>query len=106
MQMARSASRAGSPSRSAVETATTVSRPSCWQARMTRTAISPRLAIRTRRSVLAVSGPGAVVIAGLATGGPDHEQHLVVLDELGVGGAELDDLAGQRSGHRVHQLHD
>jgi hypothetical protein len=48
MQTARVAMRAARLSRSAVETATTLSMPSRSQARTTRTAISPRLATRIR----------------------------------------------------------
>ena len=49
MQTVRSASRAGSESRSASEAASTVSIPRLRQVRMIRTAISPRLAMRMRR---------------------------------------------------------
>src|SRR3712207_5853096 len=47
MQTVSSASWTASESRSATEWATTVWTPSSWQARMMRTAISPRFAIRT-----------------------------------------------------------
>src|SRR3954464_11633855 len=101
----RSASRAASPSRSAVEVTTTVSMPSARQARTIRTAISPRLATSTRRTgVRAGAGGGAVT--GLVIVRTDPEQHLVVLDHLGVAGADLDDLARRRCDDRVHQLHD
>src|SRR4051794_33823111 len=103
MQTARSASRAASPSRSAVEVTTTVSMPSARQARMIRTAISPRLATSTRRTGVR-AGDGAVT--GLVIVRTDPEQHLVVLDHLGVAGADLDDLARRRCDDRVHQLHD
>ena len=51
MQIVRLASRAGRLSRSASETARTVSIPNAWHARIIRTAISPRLAIKTREIV-------------------------------------------------------
>src|SRR3954452_24748331 len=102
MQTARSASRAASPSRSTVETTTTVSMPRARQARTTRTAISPRLATSTRRMVVRT---GASTV-GVSLTGPDPEQHLLVLDHLGVAGADLHDLSGHRCDHRVHQLHD
>ena len=47
MQMASSAKRTWSDSASAVEWTATVERPSSLQARITRSAISPRLAMRT-----------------------------------------------------------
>src|SRR6476646_7723323 len=105
MHTARSANRAAMPSRSTVETTTTVSIPRIRQARTTRTAISPRLATSTRRIGLGTTGPGATA-AGLAIGGPDPEQHLLVLDHLGVGRADLHNLPCRGGDNRVHQLHD
>src|SRR6478736_2085206 len=52
MHTARFASRAAMLSRSASETAATVSMPRLWQARIMRTAISPRLATKTRVTLL------------------------------------------------------
>src|SRR3954468_20481215 len=51
MQTARSASFTQAPSRSTVEYTATASTPSSWQARITRTAISPRFATRTRPNI-------------------------------------------------------
>src|SRR4051794_38096724 len=51
MHTARSASRTHEPSRSMVEYTATASTPSSWQARITRTAISPRFATRTRPNI-------------------------------------------------------
>src|SRR4051812_13444628 len=105
MHTARSASRAASPSRSTVETTTTVSIPSARHARTTRTAISPRLATRTRW-IGVRTGASSTTDAGSAIAGPDPEQHLFVLDQRGVLGADLDDLARGGRDDRVHQLHD
>src|SRR5687768_7073457 len=55
MQTARSASRTASESRSASEYTWTVSMPASRQLRLMRTAISPRLAMRTRRIGLPIS---------------------------------------------------
>ena len=49
--MVVSARRAGTESASSAATVSTVSMPSRRQVRMTRTAISPRLAISTRRRI-------------------------------------------------------
>src|SRR5215203_6413902 len=109
MHTARSASRAASPPRSAVDVTTTASMPSARQARTTRTAISPRLAMRTRRTGVRPGARAALArlcTAGLAIVRTDPEQHLLVLDHLGVLRAHRDDLAGDRRDDRVHQLHD
>jgi hypothetical protein len=51
MRIVWSASLAGTASASASETASTASMPRRWQVRITRTAISPRLATSTRRMI-------------------------------------------------------
>ena len=53
----RSASLAGTEPRSASEAASTASMPSRWQATRTRTAISPRLATRMRRTIAGYPAP-------------------------------------------------
>src|SRR5437868_2961991 len=58
MRTARSASRTCSASSSAVEYTATASMPSSCSARMTRTAISPRFATRTRVNTRRVYGRG------------------------------------------------
>src|SRR5579863_4699602 len=93
MQTVRSASCAASPSRSASEAPTTHSRPSRRQARTIRTAISPRLAMKTLESA------GTPLLR-------HAKQRLPVLDESGVLGADLDDRPGDPGGDRVHHLHD
>src|SRR5690348_12824195 len=94
MQTTRSASFAGTLSRSAAEVASTVSIPSLRQVRMMRAAISPRLAIRIRR--IAIAQPSLA----------DAQQGLAVLDEGSVSGKDLGDLTANAGPYRVHQLHD
>src|SRR5207248_1047528 len=55
MQTVWSASRAPSESRSASECASTASMPSSWQARIMRTAISPRLATSMRLILMGIA---------------------------------------------------
>src|SRR5215208_1802004 len=83
MQIASSASCAGSESRSASEYATTASTPSVLQALRIRSAISPRLAMRMRRNISA-SRPSARLRGG---GELDPDQLLPVFDR----GAALDE---------------
>src|SRR5487761_2400870 len=74
--------------RSAVECTATVLMPSAWQARSTRRAISPRLAIRTFSSMSA-----------------DHEQRFVELDRLAVLGQDRHHGAGDVGLDLVEHLH-
>src|SRR6185503_13394433 len=90
MHTTRSASCAPRLSRSASETASTASISSSKQARMMRTAISPRLATSRRFSGI---------------GSADHDKRLPVLDRLAVLGHDRPDLAGHGRDHVVHQLH-
>src|SRR5689334_3877032 len=90
MHTTRSASCAPRLSRSASDTASTASIPSSKQARMMRTAISPRFATSTRFSGI---------------GSADHDERLPVLDRLAVLGPDRLDLARDRRDHGVHQLH-
>src|SRR5580658_10714385 len=66
--------------------------PSSLQALMTRSAISPRLAIKTLRNMGNLRGP-------------NRKQGLAVLDGLAVVHQALDDLAGSVGFNLVHQLH-
>src|ERR1700678_3318629 len=66
--------------------------PSSLQALMMRSAISPRLAIRTLRNM------GNL-------GGPNRKQRLAVLDGLAVVHQALDDLTGSVGFNLIHQLH-
>src|ERR1700733_3520369 len=96
MQITRSASCAPRLSRSASETASTASMRSSKQARMMRTAISPRFATSTR---------SGTAIGGSAFGIDDAEQ-LAVLDRLAVGRQDRLDGAIHRRDDMIHELHD
>src|SRR5688572_30678796 len=91
MQTASSANFTCSASLSAVECTATVCRPISRQARITRSAISPRLAIRTFLNM-----------AGL---GRDLEERLTVLDRCTVLDEDSDHGAGNVGLDLVHQLH-
>src|SRR5688572_15485187 len=96
MQTTRSASWAPRLWRSASETASTVSMPSSKQALIRRTAISPRLAMRTRRSL-------SIARSGLRVHDDDRLPELhgrAVLD------GNLGDDAVDRRDDVVHELHD
>src|SRR5687767_4357301 len=90
-----SAKRTCSAFASTVECTATVAMPSSRQARITRRAISPRLAIRT---FLNTAGPGA--LRGL-----DAEERLTELHRLPVLREDLGDLPGDVRLDLVHQLH-
>src|SRR3712207_5043499 len=90
MQIASSASRTCIASASAVEWTATVLMPISWHARWMRSAISPRLAIRTF----------SIFIDSL-----DDDERLIVFDRLRVLHEDLNDLAGARRGDRIHHLH-
>src|SRR6185436_6735717 len=89
MQIASSASRTCIASVSAVEWTATVLMPISWQARWMRSAISPRLAIRTFWIAILL----------------DDDQRLIELHRLGVLDQDLLDGAGLGRGDRVHHLH-
>src|SRR5579883_275928 len=75
--------------RSTVECTATVFIPSVWQARSTRRAISPRLAIRTLSSMAST----------------DHEQRLIEFDRLAVLGHNRQHRAGHVRFDLVEHLH-
>src|ERR1051326_3895738 len=75
----------------------TVSTPRARQAWITRSAISPRLATKTRETLMLFFG---------LTGGGDDEQGLADLDELAVLPEGFDDLAADARLHRVEDFHD
>src|SRR5690606_24069174 len=77
--------------RSTVEWTATVRMPIAWQARSTRNAISPRLAMTTLSSIVRTS--------------VDHEQRLVELDRLGVLAQDRDHGARDVGLDRVEHLH-
>src|SRR4028119_805657 len=76
--------------------------PSSRQARMIRSAISPRLAMRTLPIIYAPSPSASTGSRGV---GPEAEKRLVVLDAARVLGQNLDDLAGDVGDDLVHHLH-
>src|SRR4051812_3521714 len=91
MQTASSANLTWSAPVSASEWTATVRMPSARQARRTRMAISPRLAMRTfLNKALALANP---------------EQLLAELDRLAVLGEDLDDRARDVGLDLVHELH-
>src|SRR5258708_24066009 len=95
MQTLSSASRTCMASASAVECTATVGMPSSWQARSTRSAISPRLAMR--------------ILSNIVRGWPrlslDDDERLAELDRLAV--LDQDLRHGARAGRRylIHGLH-
>src|SRR3954465_10106601 len=90
MQTSSSANRTCSEFSSASEYTATVLIPSSRQAQMTRSAISPRLAMRIFLNM---------------SGGPDREQPLAVLHRLAVLHVGVDDLAVVLGRDLVHQFH-
>src|SRR3954463_13722056 len=97
MQTDSSAKRTCSASASAVECTATVAMPSSRHARMTRSAISPRLAIRIFLNTAAPLRP--------ASGRPDAEERLAELHRLAVLRQDLDDPPRLVGLDLVHQLH-
>src|SRR6266851_3447104 len=94
MQTVSSARRTCIAFASAVECTATVLIPSSWQARWTRSAISPRLAISTFSN-----------IAGFDRRSLDPHQRGAVFDRLGILDKNLGDPAGARRADLVHHLH-
>src|SRR5438132_12075853 len=94
MQTLSSASRTCIASASAVECTATVAMPSSLQARSTRSAISPRLAIRILSNIATLGGPSF-----------DDHQRRAVLDRLGVVEQDLRHGPGARRLNLVHGLH-
>src|SRR5687768_11843492 len=98
MHTASSAKRTCSAPASTSECTATVAIPSSRQARITRIAISPRLAIKTFLNIAAV--PGRRRSAPL-----ELEELLAELDAAGVLHQDFQDRAGQFALDLVHQLH-
>src|ERR1700691_5218422 len=88
MQTLSSASRTCMASASAVEWTATVGIPSSLHARRTRSAISPRLAIR--------------ILSNISL---DDHQRLAVFDRLAILDQDLNDFPRARSGDLVHGFH-
>src|SRR5262252_2081667 len=95
MQTLSSAKRTCIASSSAVECTATVAMPSSLQARSTRSAISPRLAMRILSNILAGSGLASF---------DDHER-LAVFHRLAVVDEDLDHGSWPRRRDLVHRLH-
>src|ERR1700685_992033 len=91
MQTLSSARRTCMASSSAVEWTATVRMPSSLQARSTRSAISPRLAVR--------------ILANIEAPLLDDHQRLAIFDRLAVSDKNLDHCAGARRRDLVHRLH-
>src|SRR5581483_1248503 len=92
MHTLSSASRTCMASASAVEWTATVATPSSLQARSTRSAISPRLAMRILSNIRVLTRF-------------DHRQRLAIFDRLAVLDQNGDHRAGARGGNLVHGLH-
>src|SRR5580700_3762821 len=90
MQTLSSARRTCMASSSAVEWTATVGMPSSLQARSTRSAISPRLAIR--------------ILSNIEPSLDDH-QWLAIFDRLAVSDENLNHRAGARRRDLIHRLH-
>src|SRR6202030_2698928 len=90
MQTLSSANRTCMASSSAVECTATVGMPSSLQARSTRSAISPRWAIRILSNIEPLL---------------DDHQRLAVFDRLAVADQNLNQRAGARRRDLIHRLH-
>src|SRR5437667_4993983 len=88
MQTLSSASRTCIASASAVECTATVAMPSSLHARSTRSAISPRLAIR--------------ILSNMSF---DDQERLAVLDRLSVLEQDLEHRSATGRGNLIHRLH-
>src|SRR5215467_8241425 len=89
MQTLSSARRTCMASASAVECTATVAMPISLHARLTRSAISPRLAIRTFSNIALF----------------DPHQRFAEFHRLAVAHEDFRDAAGDRRRHGVHRLH-
>src|SRR4051812_43051500 len=91
--------RTGRDAASASDAIATVSIPRSLHARITRKAISPRLAMSTRR----MARRDMVETSG---GGLDDDQRLIEVHRLAIVDQDLAHRSAHASGDRVHQLHD
>src|SRR3954470_24590387 len=110
MQTARSARRVCSAPASAVEYTATASIPSSCSARMTRTAISPRLATSTRENIVrelrrSRSSAPSQGVQRSAVDGLEFEEELSELHGLRVVDEDRPDNPVHVGLHLVHQLH-
>src|SRR6185312_17454768 len=102
MQTLSSASRTCMASASAVECTATVGMPSSWQARSTRSAISPRLAIRILSNIALAPKPLRLSRERREKLLDDH-QRLAELDRLGILDQDARHRAGARRRNLVHR---
>src|SRR5690242_8490524 len=100
MQTLSSARRTCIASASAVECTATVAMPSSLQARSTRSAISPRLAMRILSNI-----PVTPEFAGRAHRSLDHHQRLAEFHRLAILDEDFADRAGTRRRDLVEGLH-
>src|SRR6476646_473056 len=100
MHTLSSASRTCIASASAVECTATVAIPSSLQARSTRSAISPRLAMRILSNTAASPGPAAAGPPSRA-----HRERLAERDRLAVLDQDVGDGAAARRRDRVEGRH-
>src|SRR6185312_2193024 len=107
MQIASSANFTCSELRSASLYTATVRLPISRQAEITRSAISPRFAIRTLRNMLCERPSACLLLVRLAAlfARADQKQRLSVLHRLAARRDALYDLAGDVALDLVHQLH-
>src|SRR5262245_6949292 len=107
MQTAWSAKRTCRPAWSASEYTATVRMPSSLQAQMTRSAISPRLAMRTFLNIDGGSGAagGASPSPAPSALRPDGEQRVAELHGLAGLPVDAQDLSRHLGLDLVHQLH-
>src|SRR5678815_2634934 len=100
MQTVSSASRTCMASLSAVEWTATVRMPISRQARWMRSAISPRLAIRTFSNMPVPKPVGLPPCRSI-----DHHQHFAIFDRESVRDHDLANGTASIGGNRVHHLH-
>src|SRR5262245_19030221 len=86
---------------SAVECTATVLMPSSRQARKIRSAISPRLAMRTYSSIV-LCARSRIILRRLFF---DHEERLTEFDRVAVLDEDADDAAGEFRFDLMHHLH-
>src|SRR3954453_182117 len=101
MHSLSSASRTCMAWASAVECTATVAMPSSLQARSTRSAISPRLAMRILSNMMVLGEVANRHYSPLI----NNHQRLAVFDRVAVLEQDLRHRAGARRGDLIHRLH-
>src|SRR6266849_3762852 len=105
METLSSASRTCMASSSAVECTATVAMPSSLHARSTRSAISPRLAMRILSNMRAARHGVPLPLAGREKNSFDDHQRLAELDQLAVLDQDLAHPSRPRGENLVQGLH-